>query len=158
MGRNLPHSDSSPDHVSTAIAAVLAWILPGLGHWWIGQRARGVILCIVTSITFWAGVAVGGVRTTVAPTENGAWIAAQLCIGPQALVALAWGNQYRQRPDEKAFRAPWPASNISVVYAGIAGLLNLLIILDVVARSETGDAPTAEPARAPPAAEKGIGA
>jgi zinc transporter ZupT len=126
---------------STVLTAIFAWILPGLGHWWIGQRVRAIIFFAVTTITFWGGVAVGGLRSTVSSNENGAWVAAQLCMGPQALGALWLSNQYRSRNDELRFRAPWPASNISVVYAGVAGMLNLLIIIDALSRSELAARP-----------------
>ena len=133
---------------SAPLAALLAWFLPGLGHWYIGERQRALIFLVFTSVTFWAGVAIGGVRSTVTARENGPWIAAQLCIGPQALAALYLSNEYAKRPDQESFKAPWPASNISVVYAGIAGLLNLLVIIDVLARTEALQ--TAIQARPPP--------
>jgi len=152
MAKPPADTDAQPRR-SPALAAILAWLLPGLGHWYVRERVRGIIFFIVTGVTFWGGVAVGGVRTTVAPSENGAWIAAQLCAGPQAGIALYWGEKYRSRPDEKSFRAPWPSSNIGVVYAGVAGLLNLLVILDATARCESRS--VAAPARSPPSAERG---
>ncbi len=121
---------------STAVAALLAWMVPGLGHWWIGERGRGVILFAVIAGTFWGGVAIAGIRSTVQPRENGAWIAAQLCAGPQALAALHMSNRMKERPDEELHKAMWPAATIGVVYAGVAGLLNLLVIVDVLARAE----------------------
>lgn len=124
---------------SAPLAAVLAWVVPGLGHWLLGERRRGIIFFVVITVTFWAGIAVGGVRTTITPKENGAWIAAQLCAGPQALGALYWSNyRGKQFPDE--LKAGYPGSNISVVYAGVAGLLNLLIIIDTLARAEARQA------------------
>ncbi|MBU0717790.1 MAG: hypothetical protein KJ749_06030 [Planctomycetes bacterium] len=128
-----PDFDRPP---STAFAALLAWVLPGLGHWWIGERARGVIFFIVINATFWGGVAVSGLRSTVQPRENGAWIAAQLCAGPQAFAALHLSNRMKQQPDEQLRKAMWPAATIGVVYVGVAGLLNLLVIVDVLARVE----------------------
>lgn len=120
---------------SPIVAAVLAWVVPGLGHWYLGEKRRAIILFVVLTTTFWGGVAVGGVRSTVTPRENGAWIAAQLCAGSNAIVALGFHSvAVRNHGDE--FKAPWPASTISVVYAGITGLLNLLVILDALARSE----------------------
>lgn len=139
--------------VTTALAMFLSWLAPGLGHWWLGERARGLIFFVVICVTFWAGVAVGGVRSTVSPRENGAWIAAQLCAGPQALVAIALHHRAASQPDEQYLRAPWPASNISVVYAGVAGLLNLLIIIDAMSRAESRGRVTAS--RGPPA-RKGV--
>jgi len=147
----MPSKQEAVERVpSAAVAAILAWLLPGLGHWWIGERRRAVILFVATTVTFWAGVAVGGVRSTVTPRENGLWIAAQLCMGTQALAALSWGKSLRpRRPgDRDPHRAPWPSSDIGVVYAGVAGLLNLLIILDVLARVDVRQ--TSVTARAPP--------
>ena len=141
-----------------AIAAFLAWVLPGLGHWYLGHRHRAIIFFVTTTVTFWAGVAIGGVRSTITPSENGPWIAAQLCAGPQSLVALYWSVQIDERvkrdlnPEKELskYRASWPASNISVVYAGVAGLLNLLVIIDALARA---DKPAGgEQARGPPRA------
>jgi len=137
MSRHAP-SDPGPNRPpSTAFAALLAWVLPGLGHWWIGERGRGVIFFIVINATFWGGVAVSGLRSTVQPRENGAWIAAQLCAGPQALAALHLSNRMKAWPDEAQYKAMWPAATIGVVYAGVAGLLNLLVIVDVLARAES---------------------
>jgi len=143
-------SDEVPIARSAPVAAVLAWLLPGLGHWWIGERHRAVILFATTSATFWAGIAVGGVRSTVTPKDNGLWIAAQLCMGPQALAALYWGKTLlpKHQGDPDPYKASWPSSDIGVVYAGVAGLLNLLVILDALARVEAGQIVVA--ARAPP--------
>ncbi|RIK69301.1 MAG: hypothetical protein DCC65_00735 [Planctomycetota bacterium] len=105
----------------------------------IGERARGAIFFVVITVTFWGGIAVGGVRTTITPRENGAWIAAQLCVGSQALGALYWSHRRSITHKDEA-KAPWPASNISVVYAGVAGLLNLLVIIDVLSRVEARQA------------------
>lgn len=138
MGKLEPEANADIERrpASTAFAALLAWAVPGLGHWWIGERVRGVILFVVITTTFWAGVAVAGVRTAVTPKENGLWIAAQICAGPQALLALHWSERIRSNGDEPMSKAMWPASTIGVVYAGVAGLLNLIVIVDVLTRVE----------------------
>lgn len=142
-----PNEISRSDPPSSFLAAILAWVVPGLGHWFLGERQRGAIFFIVITVTFWAGVAVGGVRTTITPKDNGAWIAAQLCAGPQALAALYWSNRLSLH-DKVDLKAGYPGSNISVVYAGVAGLLNLLVIIDTLARADAKQA-TAK-ARPPP--------
>lgn len=143
-----PEQIASPQRpVSAPVAAFLAWLVPGLGHWWIGERARALVFFVVLTVTFWAGVAVGGVRTTITPRENGAWIAAQLCMGGQSLGALYWSN-HRATNYKNEVKAPWPSSNVSVVYAGVAGLLNLLVIIDILARVEARHA--AATVRGPP--------
>lgn len=127
--RNAQRTPSAP------WVALLAWLLPGLGHWWIGQRSRAVIFFVTTGVTFWGGVAVAGVRTAVTLRDNGLWIGAQLCMGPQTLGALAWSDALAATPDSPdAHKSAWPSADIGVVYAGVAGLLNLLIIIDALAR------------------------
>ena len=139
---------TSPERSPSApFAAILAWLIPGLGHWFLGERQRGAVFFVVITVTFWAGIAVGGVRTTITPRDNGAWIAAQLCAGPQAVAALYWSN-YRGEHFNNEIRAGYPGSNISVVYAGVAGLLNLLVIIDTLARAEARQ--TAAATRPPP--------
>lgn len=137
---------------STPLAAVLAWLVPGLGHWYLGYRDRAIVFFVAITVTFWGGVALGGVRSTVNAGENGPWLAAQLCAGPQTFAALMWGKSL-PRPSANSqsydrYEASYPASDISVVYAGIAGLLNLLVIIDALARSEAP--PRSEGARSPP--------
>jgi hypothetical protein len=128
-------SHRNPQSVPSAPwVALLAWLLPGLGHWWIGQRSRAVIFFVITGVTFWGGVAVAGVRTAVTVRDNGLWIAAQLCMGPQTLGALSWSNSLAATDSPDSYKSPWPSADIGVVYAGVAGLLNLLIIIDALAR------------------------
>jgi len=145
MGAKTQSQTMSTDSPArAAIAAMLAWVLPGLGHWYLGHKQRAIIFFVTTTVTFWAGVAIGGVRTTITPRENGPWIAAQLCVGPQSLVALYWSERLTEDairsagPGQKPtkYKASWRASNISVVYAGVAGLLNLLVIVDALARAD----------------------
>lgn len=129
---------------STPVAGVLAWLLPGMGHWYLGLRRQAIVVFVTLTVTFWGGVALGGVRSTVNIQENGPWLAAQLCAGPQTVAALMWS---KSTPAEPRYEASYPAADIAVVYTGIAGLLNLLVIIDALARSE-GDTPAAAARRA----------
>ncbi len=125
--------------VPSPLAMLLAWLVPGLGHWILGERIRAVVFFVVINATFWGGVAIGGVRTTVTSRENGAWIAAQLCAGPQTLAALYLSqkqDRLAQAAGREVVKAPWPSSSIAVVYSGVAGLLNLLVILNALVRAE----------------------
>lgn len=154
--------------LSSSVAGLLAWILPGLGHWYLGHRVRGIILLAVISLTFWCGVAIGGVKSTVDPNQNRVWFLAQICAGGHTIVATIWSKQLSPTihrcplcdallegepqpgqacPDcnrpigspeatERTRLAFWPQVDIAIVYTGIAGLLNLLVILDAIARAE----------------------
>jgi len=108
-----------------------------------------MIFFVATGVTFWGGVAVAGVRTAVTQRDNGLWIAAQLCMGPQTLGALTWSDRLaRKTGSPDSYKSSWPSADIGVVYAGVAGLLNLLIIIDALARLDHLVAERA--ARSPP--------
>ncbi len=119
------------------LAGLLAWMVPGLGHLFIGDRIRGLIYLITITVTFWSGVAIGGVRDTVNPRERTAWFMGQTCAGVNALAAYGWGQQVRARPDsDYQTQAHHRSADTAVVYTGIAGLLNLLAIFDALVRAD----------------------
>ena len=121
--------------VPRAVAAgALAWLVPGLGHIFLGQKRRGAILLVVIAVTYWAGVAVGGVGSTIKPAERTAWFLAQVCAGVHTIGAYVWGqNEPHTIPDVKA---GFVAEDVAVIYTGVAGLLNILIILDALASAD----------------------
>ena len=121
-----------PPIARVPIAGLLAWLVPGLGHLFIGERVRGWVCLITIAVTFWGGVAIGGVHETVNPQQRKAWFLAQSCTGGHALVAYFWA---RRLPDDPL--AHWQSVETAVVYSGVAGLLNLLVILDVLGRADS---------------------
>lgn len=132
-----------PKALRIPIAGLLAWLVPGLGHIYLGFRRRGLILLITIGLTFWTGMAIGGVRGTVDPNNRRAWFAAELCAGVHALAALLIhidaGLVPKIRPGENTEMphvGHWMAVDVGVHYAGVAGLLNVLVILDAIARAE----------------------
>jgi hypothetical protein len=120
------------------LAALATWLLPGAGHLLIGDRQRGIIFLVVITLTFWTGVAIGGVKNTVSPADRTLWFAGQICAGGHSLAALAWSSTIQPQKGE------YPASiigygrseEVSVVYTAIAGMLNILVILDAMVRAE----------------------
>lgn len=161
---------TKPRKPSSSIAGLLAWVFPGLGHWYLGHRARAVTIMVALTLTFWCGVAIGGVKSTVDPVQNRLWFLAQICTGSHTIVAAIWSSRLAPvvykcpscdsllggKPHagevcgecneavlslESATHtrlAFWPQSDIAIVYTGIAGLLNVLVILDAIARAEIG--------------------
>ncbi len=123
--------------IRVPLAGFLAWLVPGLGHLFLGERVRGVTILITITLIFWAGIAIGGVRETVDPKARVTWFLGQVCTGSHALAAYGWGQAYRDLPDEDyIYRAHWLSSETGVVYTGVAGLLNLLVILDALVRAD----------------------
>ena len=122
--------------VRAPLAGFLAWLIPGLGHIYLGHRSRGLVFLVTVSATFWSGVAIGGVRSTVDPQERTLWFMAQLCTGANTLAAWALNQRItlaHARAGEPTQQSPWMQADVGVHYTGVAGLLNLLIILHAIA-------------------------
>lgn len=139
------------------LAGLLGWVLPGLGHLFIRDRRRGWIIMITLATTFWGGIAIGGVRNTVDPQRRKLWFLAQVCNGAHTVAAYALGEVNRSRlvrdhlgesaagvdPRERKLLEDrliatdrWNSVEIAYVYTGVAGLLNVLAMLDVLMRAD----------------------
>ncbi len=123
-------------------AGLLSWLVPGLGHLYIGDRTRGIVCMVTIVVTFWGGVAIGGVRATVDPHERTLWFFAQLCSGSNVGAAYLLRGDAPKASKEissaqiAAWAGPWVSADIGVHYTGVAGLLNILVILDALGRAE----------------------
>jgi TM2 domain-containing membrane protein YozV len=145
------------------LAVLLACLVPGLGHIYAGRVARGIVIMVIISATFWAGIGLGGVMT-VDPQNERWWFIADMFTGVQGVAA--W--QYEQRtlkkvidnyndklpseaklPSDVAVNPKYvadldsalqqegialvvPVESIARAYSGVAGLLNLLCVFDVM--------------------------
>ena len=128
------------------LAGLLSWLVPGLGHIYLGDRVRGSVCLVAITATFWTGVAIGGAGTTIDPTDRTLWFAAQMCSGVNAITGVALHSQVVKHWSDQVkadAMARWPATEVGVHYTGVAGLLNLLVILDALARAELGGGPQA---------------
>jgi hypothetical protein len=149
-------------------AGILAWILPGAGHYWVGHRGLAAVFFVAVSLPFWGGIAIGGVKTSVNPfvskwlflAEMGSGGYTSLCyllnhyvgeVGPRELAALLTGektvsdySEDRRGQIEEELTdmvAYYPESDVAQIYLAVGGLLNLLVILDAIARAQTGGLP-----------------
>ncbi len=121
------------------IAGLLSWVFPGLGHFYLGDRTRGMVLLVTITLTFWTGIAIGGVRETVDPQRQKLWFTAQLLTGGNTLSALAWheADRAEQAKQGQALEpSHWASVDVGSHYTGVAGLLNLLVILDAIGRAD----------------------
>jgi hypothetical protein len=119
----------------SAFLGPLAWLVPGLGHFLLGMRARGLVLFLTISAMFWAGVAIGGLPKVIDPVGNRNWFIGELCTGGNALLAvyINYTNGWIG-----AETGSWgKARDIGIVFAGVAGLLNILAVFDVGVRAVT---------------------
>ena len=89
-----------------AIVLVLAWIVPGAGHVFIGRPARGLIIFVTITATFWAGIAMGGVMTVDSRAERW-WFAADLCTGVNGLASWYRSNRIYAEVDRELNTEPY---------------------------------------------------
>ena len=121
------------------LVAVLAWLVPGAGHFYLGLRKRALLLFITIELTFFVGLYIGTLRI-VDPAESMFWFLAQILAGLNTIVAHLWSNSSEAT---SPLIRDW-SYYMAVLYTGIAGLLNLLAIFDTViraGRANVGQAP-----------------
>ncbi len=174
--------DSKPRKPNWLLATALAWLIPGAGHVLLGRKVRGLVIFVAITVTFWSGVAIGGIMT-VDRVYQPWWYAAQMMAGVNGLVS--WNRQARiydaleqdpdiqqmlkqrratlrgpqgqvppmeitapagGRPDDLQMQVDFklqqaqggslavadPAAGVARAYTGIAGMMNLLCIFDVL--------------------------
>jgi hypothetical protein len=147
-------------------AGLLTWLVPGAGHYLLGHRKLAVVFFLAISIPYLAGLAVGGVTNFVNPRTNRWLFLAELGVGGYTLpgylisqsveggILKEMGLERVPGPSAPAdirdewlrrravYVAYYPESDVAQIYLATAGLLNLLAILDAIARAQTGGLPT----------------
>jgi hypothetical protein len=117
-------TDGSASHRSPVAALVFGWIFPGAGHAYAGQRGKAVLFGVLITGLLVAGFAMGR-GTNLLPNEW--WFAPQLGAGgPAALLTPLSQYLAIRRPVDWAS----PVREIGTLYTAVAGLLNLLVMMD----------------------------
>jgi len=133
-----------------ALAVLLAWAIPGAGHFYLGRARRGIIIFLTITALFWSGVAVGGVLTVDSQREKW-WFVAQMLTGVNGLTAwqcqkMAYqtlenvkdGQCVEERMVKANIALVAPAETVARAYSGVAGLINLMCIFDALMLSVMG--------------------
>ena len=114
--------------------AVLGWILPGMGHFSIGHRRRGLLIMSGVIFLIFCGVLVGGIDA-VDHKNDGLWFIAQVWCGP-IVVGIDLMNQAWVAPLPTSQRATLVglshANEIGTLFIAMAGLMNFVVLLDVL--------------------------
>ena len=112
------------------IVGLLGWVVPGAGHFVIKERKRSVIIFVTITLTFLIGVYIGSIGI-VDP------VASKICYSGQILTSPAVALLgYQSRGG--GFPVYGKPSEIGQIYTGIAGLLNLLCIINAVYMAHVG--------------------
>jgi hypothetical protein len=110
-----------PKWVFTIFAGILAWWIPGAGHWLIGERKRAVIIFVALMFAFTLGLCIGSMAVIEKP-----WYYAQILFSPM-VAYLEHLNRSVLHLD--SFGRP---REIGEIYTGIAGMMNLLCIVNAM--------------------------
>ena len=163
----MSHSSSTPRlPVPAPLVALAGWLVPGSGYWLLGQRARSLTIGITVVVLFVVGVLLAGVRVVDAPAlsatpapqttlERGRnpqppeqplgrrildkpWFLGQVLTGPLGIIA-AWGSaRAAADPQTASIVSHARIAEIGTLYTAVAGMLNLLAIIDAAARAGEG--------------------
>jgi hypothetical protein len=126
-----PAGGGSGFHPTRALVA--AWFIPGLGHWLQGRRLRASIVFLLLLSLFAAGTWLAGGSNLSRERHFYYWSGQLLLGGPSMLAELLWGATRVERE--------LPFGDVGLLYACMAGLLNVLAMLDVSAAVERRWAP-----------------
>lgn len=114
-----------PPSGKIVLLSILSWLVPGAGHLWLGRRNKGLIFLVALPLMFVIGLAIGG---RLFPFEFGDPLVglaalADISVGAVYLLAGAFGY------GAGSVRAvTYEYGNAFLI---VAGLLNLLLIIDV---------------------------
>ena len=103
---------------------LLSWFLPGGGYFFLKEKKRAVIIFITVVLLFCMGLYIGSIGV-VDPIGAKPWYLAQIMNSPMVAVlghlTAPGGYPVYGRPNE-----------IGQIYTAVAGLLNLLCIVNAV--------------------------
>ncbi|MCA8973869.1 MAG: hypothetical protein KDC98_04070 [Planctomycetes bacterium] len=129
--------DSPAPIADPALCAALSWLLPGLGHARAGQRDKGMAMAAAVVLVFAAGLAFSHGHAVDRATASVWWIGQNLFGGGTLFAALVTG--------------PWameaaPANlDLGVVLCTVAGLMNLVVMVDAYTVAERSVFPLPQP-------------
>jgi hypothetical protein len=140
-------ADESVSTGRTAAALVAGWIVPGAGHAMLGRVRRGVLFFVLIGGSFGLGLAHDGRLALYSPREGfltGLQLVANVGVGPADAFARmsVYGEaaytvpdpsapSYRPRIDKFRERQRSAVSAYGTAYLWSAGLMNLLLLMDI---------------------------
>ena len=133
------------------LAAVCAWLIPGLGHGIVGEKTRGGLIFLGIGFLWLCGLFIGGVDS-VDRTSDKLWFVAQAGSGPIAFVVNGLNDRFIKSGkvgeliDAPAMRGQKSskistsmgiarANEYGILFTALAGLMNVIAILDAATRT-----------------------
>lgn len=111
-------------YIYLVVVGAAGWIVPGAGHFIIGQRAKGVIICLGVLAAFGLGIYLGSVGV-INQAQEYLWFIPQMMVSP--LVKIL--DVVTQNRGLEVFGR---SNEIGQIYTSMAGMLNLLCVVNAV--------------------------
>ena len=109
----------------SVVAMILAYVVPGAGHFYLGRRSRGLIFFGIVASLFLLGMWLDGVIYTIANAQRQI-IGLLAAIGSMGSGAVyLFGRMFGPVGDFKSFTFEYGR-----MFTLTAGLMNLLLVLD----------------------------
>lgn len=141
-----------------ARALLVSWLLPGAGHWVIGQRGRAALFGLTVVGVFLAGLWMGGLSTVSVYAHKWAFLL-QIFDGPLAMLAAGahYGAQYLAgHPDvallppatvaKLANTSPSALADLGMTFTLVSAAFNVLVMADAFYQADRPEEPKAETA------------
>lgn len=106
------------------LAVILGWLVPGLGHLFLGQKSRGLFLGGIIIGTFLAGMVITDFRNISPFDRHPIWGIAHAFGGLMTGLATLLTKDLMILGDN-------PYYPVGCLYSGTASLLNILAMIDV---------------------------
>jgi hypothetical protein len=129
---------SSPATVFLAVVAT--WIVPGLGHWLLGRRGKGLLYFGLITFTFLFGMLLADFRNVRTDDDFQLYFLGEALYGGLAFPAL-WLTRGLE-----LVRAQ-PRLDVGLLFSTVAGIMNVCVMVDVY-ETACPRPPPAEPAGA----------
>jgi hypothetical protein len=104
----------------------IAWLFPGLGHFYLGRRKSGLAFALIVTLTFLAGLSFQGRLYTVEAGQPLTILATFAVFGAGLLNIAA--RLLSENPGGTILAATY---EYGCAFLLTAGLMNLLLVLDV---------------------------
>jgi hypothetical protein len=110
------------------LCAGLSWLVPGLGHWRAGQRDKGLVMGLAVVVVFAMGLWFAHGHAVDRANASVWWIGQNLFGGGSLVAALVTGPWRMEA-------AP-PQLDLGIVLCTVAGLMNLVVMVDAYTVAE----------------------
>lgn len=125
-----------------AIPIIAGWLLPGLGHFLIGQYKRALVFNLAIVFLFSSGLLIGSI-SVIDRDDQPLWFAGQIFFGPTTLILNQLNHHHQvispkyieDHPNFPIKPSLSRQREMGTLYSAIAGVLNLLVLLDLTTRA-----------------------